>query len=154
MDVLDATLFKRMFRVDYDTFYFILDKIESHFNVNVAKAINSSGQPIVLKTRLAVTLRWLAGGSYLDLCFVWGVAISTFYTENGVLWPTLAAIDVVFSMRFPVNDDAKLEELSRGFYNHSGRILDGCVLPIDGFGVSTHCHFKTEVIRPKDYRFR
>ena len=69
MDSLEAPLFKRMFRVDYDTFYHILDKIEPHFNLNVANAINSSGQPIVLKTRLVVSLRCLAGRSYLDLCF-------------------------------------------------------------------------------------
>ncbi len=56
MDSLEAQLFKRMFRVDYDTFYHVLDKIEPHFNLNVAKAINSSNQPIVLKTRLAVSL--------------------------------------------------------------------------------------------------
>jgi hypothetical protein len=34
------------------------------------KAVNSSGTPIHPKTRLAVTLRWLAGGSYVDLCFL------------------------------------------------------------------------------------
>lgn len=154
MDSLEAQLFKRMFRVDYDTFYHVLDKIEPHFNLNVAKAINSSNQPIVLKTRLAVSLRWLAGGSYLDLCFAWGIATSTFYAEQGVLWPTLTALDAVFPMGFPVDNADKLEELSKGFCNHSGGILDGCVMALDGFGVSTRCPFKTEVIRPRDYRFR
>ena len=154
MDRLEAPLFKRMFRVDRETFNYILDKIDVHFTSNEEKATNSSGQPVVLKTRLAISLRWLAGGSYLDLCFAWGVAVSTFYAENGVLWPTLAALDAVFPIGFPVNDDAKLEELARGFYNHSGGILDGCVMAIDGFGVSTRCPFKTEVVRPKDYRFR
>ena len=154
MDRLEDPLFKRMFRVDRETFYFILEKIQVHFTSNEEKATNCSGQPVLLKTRLAVSLRWLAGGSYLDLCFAWGVAVSTFYAENGVLWPTLAALDMVFPLGFPVNDDAKLAELSSGFYNHSGGVLDGCVLALDGFGVCTRCPFKTEVIRPKDYRFR
>ncbi len=155
MDSLEDSLFKRMFRVDRDTFNHILGKIEPFFPVNVSKAVNSSGQGVALKTRLAVSLRWLAGGSYLDLCFAWGLGLSTFYDpEYGILWRTLQAIDAVFPMGFPVNDERKLEELSQGFSHHSAGILDGCVLAMDGFGVSTRAPFETEVIRPKDYRFR
>ncbi len=67
MDVLDDSLFKRMFCVDRETFNYILQKIKPLFSVNVSKAVNSSGHSVTLKTRLAVSLRWLAGGSYLDL---------------------------------------------------------------------------------------
>jgi len=90
---------------------------------NEAKAENSSGAPIVLKTRLAVTLRWLAGASYLDLCFAWGVATSTFYHADGVLWPTIAAIDAAFELGFPVGDAQKLEELADGFDNRSKTLV-------------------------------
>ena len=132
-----------------------IQKIKPLFSVNVSKAVNSSGHSVTLKTRLAVSLRWLAGGSYLDLCFAWGLGILTFYdTDNGVLWRTLQAIDEVFHMGFPVNDEDKLEELRQGFSHHSAGILDGCVLALDGFGVSTRAPFETEVIRPKDYQFR
>jgi len=154
MDNLHPSLFKRKFRVDRDTFSFILTKIEPYFNVNEVKAANSSGEPISLKTRLAVSLRWLAGGSYLDLCFAWGVGVATFYADNGVLWPTLQAIDEVFPMGFPLDDEAKLEELSQGFFNHSGGILDGCVMAMDGLGVLTRAPFSSEVVSRKDYRFR
>ena len=98
MDRLEAPLFKRMFRVDRETFNYILDKIDVHFTSNEEKATNSSGQPVVLKTRLAISFLWLAGCSYLDLCFAWGIAVSTFYAENGVLWPMLAALDAGFPL--------------------------------------------------------
>jgi hypothetical protein len=78
-----------MFRVSHDVFEYLLDKLEPCFSSNKCKAKHSSGEPIAWKTRLAVTLRWLAGGSYLDLCFAWGLGVSTFYAENGVLWPTM-----------------------------------------------------------------
>jgi hypothetical protein len=143
-----------MFRIDRATFDVVLSGMESDFTINATKAGNSSGEPISLMTRLAVSLRWLAGGSYLDLCFAWGVGTSTFYAENGVLWPTLVALDGMFPMGFPVDDAAKLEELSSGFYKHSNGLLDGCVLALDGFGVTTRCPFKSEVEKPKDYRFR
>jgi len=152
---LDDTIFKRMFRVDRNTFDYILRKIEPLLSRNEVKAINSSGEVVTARTRLAVSLRWLAGGSYLDICFAWGLGISTFYdSDHGVLWPTLQAIEEVFSMGFPIDDEEKLEELSRGFSEHSSGILDGCVLALDGLGVNTRCPYKTEVSRPKDYRFR
>jgi hypothetical protein len=155
MDRLEPALFKRMFRVDRASFDEVLERIEPYIKCrNEVKAINSSGAPIVLKTRLAVTLRWLAGGSYLDLCFAWGVGTSTFYHPDGVLWPTLEAIAAAFEIGLPVDDPLKLEELARGFDEHSCGILKGCVIAIDGFGVSTQQPYESEVIRPKDYRFR
>ncbi len=57
-------------------------------------------------------------------------------------------------MGFPVNGEEKLEEFSQGFSNHSAGILDGCVLALEGFCVSTRAPYNTEVICPKDYHFR
>ena len=68
MDRLEPSVFKRMFRMDRETFSEVVEKIKPFMRAkNLAKACNSSGAPVVLKTRLAVTLRWLAGASYLDL---------------------------------------------------------------------------------------
>jgi hypothetical protein len=154
MDQIDPSLFKRMFRIDRATFDEVLKRIAPHLRCrNEVKAANSSGTPIQMKTRLAVTLRWLAGASYLDLCFAWGVATSTFYHLDSVLWPTITAIDAAFELGFPIDDPQKLEEVADGFEKHSSGILKGCVLVLDGFGVSTQQPFKWEVKRPKDYRF-
>ena len=155
LESLDDKTFKKMFRVDRATFEDILDQVAPHIKVpNEVKACNSSGGSISLKTKLAVSLRWLAGGSYLDLCFAWGIALSMFYHPNGVLWPTLEAIDKAYPMGLPIGDSSKLEELSKGFFEHSGGILDGCVMAVDGLGVLTRQPFKSEVKKPKDYRFR
>jgi len=117
MDRLDLSTFKRMFRVDRCTFEEILEKITPFLDEkNDQKAINSSGSAVTNKTRLAVTLRWLAGASYIDLCFAWGVACSTFYSERGIIWPTIEAIDLAFDMGLPLHDAEKLEELSLGFF--------------------------------------
>jgi hypothetical protein len=155
MDRLDDSTFKRMFRVDRATFEEILLTIEPFLEQRkVEKAINSSGSCITNKTRLAVTLRWLAGGSYIDLCFAWGIGKSTFYSERGVLWPTIEAIDMAYEMGLPLHDVEKLEELSQGFSDHSGGILDGCVLAMDGFAVLTRQPYDNEVRYKKDYRYR
>jgi hypothetical protein len=103
-----------------------------------------------MRARLTDTFCWLAGGFHLDLCFAWGVAHSTFFSEIGVLWPVIEAIDNAFALGFPVNDlDSRLAKLLKGFYDHSGGILDGCVL-----AVQTRCPYKKEVPAQKDYRFR
>jgi len=53
---LDDTIFKRMFRVDRNTFDYILRKIEPLLSRNEVKAINSSGEVVTARTRLAVSL--------------------------------------------------------------------------------------------------
>jgi hypothetical protein len=105
MDVLSDSVFKKMFCVDRPTFSELLDLISPvMIERDVQKARNSSGTPIQPKECLAVTLRWLAGGLHMDLCFAWGIGYSTFYSDRGVLWPTIEAIDAVFHIGFPIND--------------------------------------------------
>jgi len=87
MDQLEPGLFQRMYRPTFDE---IVGRITPFFRQrNERKACNSSGSAITVRTRVAVTLRWLAGASYLELCFAWGVSSSTFYSRCGVLWPTI-----------------------------------------------------------------
>ncbi len=106
-----------MFCVDRLTFYDILERITLFVRqLNVTKAYNSSGFSIPIKTRLAVSLRWLAGGSYLGLCFALGIGHSAFYHHDGILSPTLKAIDAAYHLiGLPFNDPEQLEKLSEGF---------------------------------------
>jgi hypothetical protein len=60
-----------------------------------------------------------------------------FFHSDGVLWPTLEAIDAAFNLGLPGDDPIQLAHLARGFEEHSCGILKGCVLAIDGLGVST-----------------
>jgi hypothetical protein len=155
IDQLQPALFKRMFHIDSETFSDIQEAIPLYMTAkNLQKACNRSGGPVQLKTHLAVTLRRLAGASFLDLCFAFGISSSTFCHADGVLWPTVQAIDEAYTIGFPFGDIGRMESLSEGFYNHSGGVLDGCVLALDGLGVATRQPFKWEVKNPKDYRFQ
>jgi hypothetical protein len=44
---------------------------------------------------------------------VWQIQL--FFSDQGALWPTVMAIDEAFTMNFPHNDPAQLEEMSKGF---------------------------------------
>ena len=63
---LTDSSFKRMFRIDRDSFNELLENIDPYITFDSEHAINSSGSSIAKSTRLAITLRWLAGASYID----------------------------------------------------------------------------------------
>eukprot|EP01031_Cornospumella_fuschlensis_P045526 gene45526-55718_t len=65
MENLRDEVFKRMFRVDRDTFAELEELLKPIIGRNEQKAENSSGSFISVRTRLAVTLRWLAGGHHI-----------------------------------------------------------------------------------------
>jgi hypothetical protein len=88
MNRLNDREFQRMFRLSRNAFHDLEKLIEPIIQKNSQKEINCSGSAIPVRTRLAVTLRWLAGGQQIDLCFGWGISKTVFYSERGVLWPT------------------------------------------------------------------
>ena len=63
----DDVMFRRQFRLDRLDFYYVLEKCFPHLYPVVQQAINSSGSPITAELKLAITLRILAGASYLDI---------------------------------------------------------------------------------------
>lgn len=63
----DDDMFRRQFRLHRSEFNALLALIEPKMQTNVIKAINSSGSTICPELRLLVTLRILAGASYLDM---------------------------------------------------------------------------------------
>ena len=94
MDNLSASEFKRMFRLNREAFYWLLLLIKKDIEPKSSLRQHLHfDREITAKTKLAITLRWLAGGSNLDICFAFGVATSTFYKSDGILWGTIAAID-------------------------------------------------------------
>ena len=149
---LSDSNFQRMFRLDRLSFDEILEKLDAVLVKDYQKALNRSGSPISNTCRLAVTLRWLAGASYLDLCWAWGVSTGTFYSaDRGPLWPTIQALDEMFTLGCALDNIEYLDELSDGFEKHSGGIMKGCVMAIDGLLVRTRAPTEDEVLNPKDW---
>jgi hypothetical protein len=147
-------VFKRMFRMDVASFDELVELLDPVLKKSERFSIISSGSAISTETRLAVTLRWLAGGSYIDLCFAWGLSKASFYSERGVLWPTIHALDDLLTLGLPLTDKSVLKELSKGFEEHSGGVMEGCILAIDGLAVRVRSPFESEVKFTKCWRCR
>ena len=155
MDNLTVSEFKRMFRLNREAFYWLLLKVRKDIEPKASlKHQLHFDREISAKTKLAITLRWLAGGSYLDICFAFGVGTSTFYKSDGVLWGTIAAIDNNIDIGFPLNDIEKLEDISRGFSEMCKGRMKGCVMAMDGWVMKTRCPNLSEVTNQICYRNR
>jgi hypothetical protein len=92
---------------------------------------NNRGGPIILELCLYATLRYLAGGSYLDICDVAGISTSSFYR---VLWKTIAAIIRApeLEIKFP-SSSHEIQQAINGFASISyEKAILNCALVIDG----------------------
>jgi hypothetical protein len=141
MDDLKDFAFRKAFRMSRGAFEDLLQLLCTVCNVHsdadglgdTKQARNSSGTPVSLRTRLAVSLRWLAGGNYWDICGLYGVCPGSFYSERGPLWPTLYALDEALQNEiiFDVSEQA-CRKAADGFAVFSRGRLNHCVCAVDG----------------------
>ena len=96
-----------------------------------------------------MALCFLAGGSYIDICFTQGVAFPTFYKR---VWTTLEAINDVKTLEFPIDNLKKLSVIARGFQQRSGEVFRTCVDAIDGLSIVTREPFASETSHPAQYK--
>ena len=88
--------------------------------------------------RLAMTLRYLAGGSYLDLLYLFGVRKATFYQ---IVWQTLEQLDNCpalpdMTLEHDVKDQQRCRALAAGFNRRTGcQHVTGCIGALDGMAL-------------------
>ena len=109
--------FTRMFRMDPPTFAYLVGALSPRIDRNFVQAERAGGyipcfvsvrtiKGIIIspELRVAMTIRWLAGGSYLDLKVHMGVATSTFYN---IAEDVCDAIIETFPIKFDTSRDAR-----------------------------------------------
>ena len=96
-------------------------------------ARRSSGSGVTTDLCLSMTLRYLAGGSYLDIIDMHKVGRSTFYKA---VWCTVRAINETYSLPgLPLSNPDLLQDIADGFHTLNKWTLPGCVGAIDGIGI-------------------
>ena len=135
MDLMSEEEFRVQYRMRRDIFNCLLQKILPNISLSergVINGNNSSGSIIQPKIKLAVTLRYLAGASHLDLSFGYGVSKSGLFNQtNGIIWKTMEAINNVLEISFPVDDVSKMNDIEIGFRKYSLHRIRGCVILCD-----------------------
>eukprot|EP00808_Paulinella_micropora_P004375 g41034.t1 len=139
--------FTRRYRVTKEQFDTLLSRLLPELEVACAKA--HSYASVAPELQLSMTLRFLAGGSYLDIADLHGVGESTFYK---CLWRIILLLnrDSLLGdfMKFP--DESEFESLAAGWQSLSSvpHIFDGCLLAIDGIIFKIPCPQPHEVPNP------
>ena len=148
IDHLTELEFRKMFRMRRNSFEKLYRTLEPLlYTPNAAMARRSSGSIISKKNKLYCTLRWLAGGSYLDIYIAYGVSRSSFFStsyKSGIVWPVIDAINIAFQIGLPRDRD-ELRKLANGFSRFTSGELFGCVSAIDGWVCKTRKPHQSEV---------
>ncbi len=104
--------------------------------------------------KLAITLRMLAGGSYLDLGLIFGTGTSYPYENfckvicHWICQDKLVRINAIEYC----NDEQRMEEVARAFGNYSNHLFRGCIGAIDGWIVKIKQPSKNDnVSNPKSF---
>lgn len=117
--------------------------------VNELMAKNRGG-PIIPELCLYCTLRYLAGGSYLDICDIAGISTSSFYR---VLWKTISALRRApeLDVKFPSSRE-EIQHAIDGFAGISyNQAIRNCALVIDGYLLRIKVPNKVEVGNVRSY---
>ena len=116
-------LFKRVYRMSERTFDLLASLLSAK--------LRSNGR-LTAAAKLSVTIRDLAGGSFLDVAIVHEVADQTFYS---VVSEVLLALEKVIRLHFPYRDERKLKSFSFGMSRKDRSPLRDCVGAIDGISM-------------------
>ena len=157
MDDLSDKEFRRTYRCTRASFDKLLQVLSEKIDLKFNHARKDAGGAIPLRVRLAMTLRFLAGASYLDLCMLYGVASGTFYKDNGPIWETMRALDGCDTIEFDWSGEkGHLEDIALGFDNCglANGLLHGCVMAIDALVIRTRRPRRTETNAIMAYRNR
>lgn len=88
---------------------------------------------VPLEIALSMTLRWLAGGSYMDIVDIHGVCETTFYaTKEIVMFALVNALQKEVS--WP-KTEAERAKVSKRFAENSGGVIQGCLSALDGIAI-------------------
>lgn len=123
--------FKRRLRMSKESFDQLLSYVHEDLLVNEQMA-NLRGGTIIPELCLYCTLRWLAGGSCLDITDIAGILKSSFYR---VIWKTIRSLVQCpeLAIHFP-STPVELQEAIAGFSLISfNTAINNCVGVVDGF---------------------
>ena len=132
-----------------ESFDKLLEYVRQDLIVNETMA-NCRGGPIIPEMCLYCTIRYLAGGSYLDICDVAGISKSSFYR---VIWKTVTAINESheLAIKFPQTQKDILQAMA-GFASISRDCaINNCVGVIDGYLLRIKVPSKEEAGNVRSY---
>ena len=132
-DSLSDMDFVRRYRMSKDCFGDLVRVLQPILDPTTLGSNGSQRVPTELC--LSLTLRIVAGGSYLDVADIHGLATTTVQKH---FWRTVQALVETLTLDLRLDDPAGLEALEEGFADASNGIVRGCVGALDGVVFKIH----------------
>ena len=123
--------FCRLYRMCRASFVELVGRLRDRLSRDDDMGRRSSSGAISVELQLSMTLRFLAGGSYLDIAYFHGVHAATLFAA---IWRVVEAIDETFHLEFP-GDPESCERVAKGFCERFDNPLIGCVGAVDGLAI-------------------
>jgi len=113
-------------------------EFENDPKINIVLAHQqSTGGYVSGEAKLAITLRVLGGGSYMDMALIFGISfnhahkIVNYTVDNWLMHPRFYPIDGIKYC----SDDIQLQEVANQFCDASQGVMSGCIGALDGWVV-------------------
>ena len=93
--------FRRRYRLSKATFLDLAAKVKGHWTTKIRSKYERKSyakEGFTSKVRLAMTLRFLAGGSYIDVLDVWGCPVDAHMKLYRIVYQVVDIINVVVQL--------------------------------------------------------
>jgi DDE superfamily endonuclease len=144
----DRPMFRRHMRMSHESFVKLLSMIKPHISNPDVRMGALRGGVILPELRLYATLRYLAGGSYTDICFFCGISTSMFYSS---VWEVIHGINKAIRIKFP-SSPLECAELAADFETVSHRgVFKNVVGAVDGYLMAIYTPHKKHANNVRSY---
>jgi len=141
--------FSWMFKMDHLTFLYLLGQLGPALEQDYVQS-QKAGRHVSPSLQLGMTLRWFAGGSYLDVAPHYGVDSTTFYDlVNAGCDAIVETFPIVFAMSERTLKQ-RAKELGQRQWKHM-RVFIGIVGCLDGNLLKIKSLSMAEVGMPREY---
>lgn len=130
----DDYTFNKTYRMNKETFNKLVQMLTPYidYSSQFAKRANGLGDYAV-EIIVHCLVRWLAGGSYLDIKLITGISIPEFYHLIHKGMDAILLCKELDNINFPTNNE-EIENMAENFAELSSHSLfTGCVGAIDGY---------------------
>ena len=145
--------FRVFYRMTQSSFFQLLTLLRPSLIRNELQGNHGCPNGIISpELQLSMAIRWLAGGSYLDIHHFHGVSqAGFFYSKNNVLLAIRQCpeLQIVYPS---LTDKSTLNSIASGFKQKSTNgVFDKCIGAVDGILIELHCVKGPEAIRAARY---
>jgi len=145
-------MFSRTYRMSYEAFLKLLLFIRPSLQCRNGNSDQGGAELIRPEIVMAIALRWLAGGSYIDIRHAYFCSVTSIYRCRNTFIDAICscgALDIIFP-ETPEEIQAAMDAFAD---RSSNRILRGCIGALDGFLAKINCPSLEECEHNQDAYF-